>query len=204
MYQAIKRGMDILLAATGLLLFSPLLAMIAIAVRMTLGNPILFRQPRPGLDARPFTLLKFRTMKSDDEARGILLTDATRLTRFGLFLRRLSLDELPALWNVLQGDLSMVGPRPLLMQYLARYSPAQARRHAVKPGITGWAQINGRNALSWEQKFELDLWYVRHRSLLLDARILLGTVRHVFSGDGISQDGHATMPEFQATAQSSR
>jgi len=200
MYAATKRGVDLILATCGLLLLAPLLAVIAIAVRLGMGRPVLFRHLRPGHKCRPFTLLKFRTMTDAHSDQGNLLPDAKRLTPLGNWLRRTSLDELPELWNVLRGDMSLVGPRPLLMQYLERYSLEQVRRHDVKPGITGWAQINGRNAISWTEKFQLDLWYVDHRSLTLDARILGRTIQQAARGYGISQKGHATMPEFRGTS----
>lgn len=188
--------MDIGGAAIGLLVCSPILAVVALLVRLKLGAPILFRQQRPGLHGKPFMLYKFRTMTDARDADGHLLPDAERLTNFGRFLRRTSLDELPELFNVLKGDMSLVGPRPLLMQYLDRYTPEQMRRHEVKPGITGWAQVNGRNALSWEEKFALDVWYVDHLSLWLDLKIILLTIWKVLRREGISQDGHATMEEF--------
>jgi len=192
----LKRGMDIVGAATGLLLCAPILAVIALLVRLKLGSTVLFRQQRPGLHGKPFTLYKFRTMTNARDADGNLLPDAERLTNFGRFLRRTSLDELPELINVLKGDMSLVGPRPLLIQYLQRYTPEQARRHETRPGITGWAQINGRNALSWEEKFHLDVWYVDNVSLWLDLKILFLTVWKVLRREGISQTGHATMEEF--------
>ena len=161
-----------------------------------MGAPILFRQQRPGRDARPFTLLKFRTMTDDRYANGNPLPDAQRLPRLGHFLRNTSLDELPELWNVLTGEMTLVGPRPLLMQYLERYTRGQARRHLVRPGITGWAQINGRNAISWEEKFALDTWYVDHWNLILDFRILVATLWYVLRRENVSHTGHATMPEF--------
>jgi len=191
-----KRVFDLALALPALLLLAPLLLVIALLVRLKLGAPVLFRQPRSGLHGKPFTLYKFRTMTGVRDAEGNLLPDAERLTPFGRFLRRTSLDELPELWNVLRGEMSLVGPRPLLMQYLDRYTPEQARRHEVRPGITGWAQVNGRNALSWEEKFALDVWYVDHHSLWLDLRILALTVLKVLSREGISQPGQATMEEF--------
>ena len=169
----------------------------ALLVWLSLGPPIFFSQPRPGQDGRLFTLLKFRTMKNDRDAQGNLLSDAERLTAVGRFLRATSLDELPELVNVLHGEMSLVGPRPLLVQYLDRYTPEQARRHEAKPGITGWAQINGRNTISWEEKFALDVWYVDHLSFWLDVRILLLTLWRVIRRQGINQEGHATMPEFQ-------
>jgi sugar transferase EpsL len=197
-----KRLVDLIVALAGLVLLSPLILVIALAIRLTMGTPVLFRQVRPGRGARPFTLLKFRTMNSSTDARGELLPDAQRLTRFGTFLRHSSLDELPQLWNVLVGDMSLVGPRPLMMQYLERYTSEQARRHEVPPGITGWAQINGRNSVSWEERFRLDVWYVDHRSFLLDLRILALTAWRVVKREGISQQGHSTMPEFMGTQQS--
>jgi sugar transferase EpsL len=192
----LKRLLDILLASMLFLLLLPFLVVMGIAVRVSIGSPILFRQQRPGLGGVPFELLKFRTMANAIDAAGRPLPDEQRLTSLGRILRALSLDELPELLNVIAGDMSLVGPRPLLMQYLDRYSPTQARRHEVKPGITGWAQINGRNAISWEERFALDVWYVDHRSTLLDLRILMTTVRKVFRREGIAQPGHATMPEF--------
>ena len=170
-------------------------------MRLGLGSPILFRQQRPGLRGRLFTLYKFRTMTGARDAGGTLLPDAQRLTPFGRFLRSTSLDELPELFNVLKGDMSLVGPRPLLVQYLDRYTPRQARRHEVRPGITGWAQINGRNTLKWEEKFELDVWYVDHESLGLDVRILLLTIWKIFKREGITQPGRATMEEFFGSAE---
>lgn len=191
-----KRLFDVLIAATALLLLAPLLLALILVVRFRLGRPVFFRQPRPGLHGHLFRLCKFRSMTDARGADGDLLPDADRLTSFGRFLRSTSLDELPALWNVLCGDMSLVGPRPLLPRYLPRYSAQQARRHEVRPGITGWAQVNGRNELSWERKFELDVWYVDHRSLALDLRILLLTVVRVFQRQGISAQNSATMPEF--------
>lgn len=174
----------------------PLLAAVAVLIRVTLGSPVLFRQPRPGKDGKLFELLKFRTMTSARDAQGKLLPDAQRLTPLGRWLRASSLDELPELLNVLRGDMSLVGPRPLLVQYLGRYSARQARRHEVWPGITGWAQIQGRNAITWEEKFELDVWYVDHRTLWLDLKILATTLIKVLRREGINADGEATMPEF--------
>jgi sugar transferase EpsL len=162
-----------------------------------MGSPVLFRHPRPGYKGKPFTLLKFRTMTTACDSQGGLLPDGDRLTRLGKFLRRYSLDELPQLWNVLMGQMSLVGPRPLPMQYLSLYSPEQARRHEVKPGLTGWAQVNGRNTLTWKEKFECDVWYVEHASLGLDARILATTIWKTMKGEGISQKGHATAEEFK-------
>ena len=192
-----KRLFDIAVAVVALVLLSPLLAIVAIAVRVKLGTPIFFRQERPGLHGRPFTLVKFRTMRDAADPAGRPLPDQQRLTAFGRRLRASSLDELPELWNVLKGDMSLVGPRPLLMQYLDRYSPDQARRHDVRPGLTGWAQVSGRNALSWPDKLVLDTWYVDHRSFALDLKILAMTVSHVFARHGIAHEGSDTMPEFQ-------
>jgi sugar transferase EpsL len=194
-----KRLLDLLITIVALIPLAPLMALVAILVRLKLGTPVLFRQRRPGLHGRPFTLLKFRSMTDARDDRGHLLPDAERLTPFGRFLRSISLDELPALYDVLKGDMSLVGPRPLLMQYLERYTPEQMRRHEVKPGITGWAQINGRNDLSWEEKFALDVWYVDHQSLGLDLKILLLTLWKIVKREGISQPGHATMEEFMGT-----
>ncbi|PUE49056.1 sugar transferase [Limnohabitans sp. 2KL-1] len=192
-----KRLFDLLASAMGLLLLAVPLALLAWQVRRKLGSPVLFTQVRPGLHGRPFRMVKFRTMTDARDASGALLPDAQRLTPFGRFLRASSLDELPELWNVLRGEMSLVGPRPLLMEYLPLYSPEQARRHEVRPGITGWAQVNGRNAISWADKFALDVWYVDHRSLWLDVRILWLTVRKVLVRDGISAAGEATMPRFE-------
>ncbi|TCL34664.1 lipopolysaccharide/colanic/teichoic acid biosynthesis glycosyltransferase [Azotobacter chroococcum] len=191
-----KRLFDLLVATTALLLLAPLLLVLAWLVRRRIGTPVLFRQLRPGLHGRPFELLKFRSMREALDERGRPLPDAERLTPFGRFLRASSLDELPELWNVLRGDMSLVGPRPLLMEYLPLYTPEQARRHAVRPGITGWAQVNGRNALSWEEKFRLDVWYVDHRSFRLDLRILLLTLKRVLAREGINAEGEATMARF--------
>ncbi len=192
----VKRAIDALCAAAGLAVLWPILAAVALSIRITMRGPVLFRQIRPGKYAQPFTLLKFRTMTVARDIHGQLLPDGERITRLGRFLRACSLDELPQLWNVLRGDMSLVGPRPLLMQYLARYTPEQLRRHQVSPGITGWAQVNGRNALSWDEKFAMDTWYVDHWNLLLDARILAITLRKVLTRQGISNQNHATMPEF--------
>lgn len=191
-----KRVVDVTGATTGLIATLPLMAVIALLIRSTMGAPVLFRQRRPGLYGKPFTLVKFRTMSEARSPSGELCPEEMRLTRLGKFLRRTSLDELPQLWNVLRGELSLVGPRPLLMQYLDRYSQEQMRRHDVKPGITGWAQVNGRNTISWEQKFSLDVWYVDNWSIMLDFRILAMTIVRVFSGKGVSQDGCATAKEF--------
>lgn len=194
-----KRVMDLLLATLALLLLSVPLLLVFWQVRTRLGRPALFRQVRPGLHGNPFMMVKFRTMTQALGPDGELLPDGDRLTALGRFLRASSLDELPELWNVLKGEMSLVGPRPLLMAYLTLYSPEQARRHEVKPGITGWAQVNGRNALSWEEKFKLDVWYVDHRSLWLDFKILWLTVRKVLVREGISAQGDATMPVFRGS-----
>ena len=201
MYRIVKRGVDVVGAGLALCLLSPLLALIATGIWRSMGRPVFFRQTRPGLYGKPFEIVKFRTMADTRDDAGNCLPDEVRLTPWGKFLRRTSLDELPELWNVLRGDMSLVGPRPLLTQYLARYTPAQARRHEVKPGLTGWAQVNGRNAISWEKKFELDVWYVDHQSLALDLRILLATVWKTLTRDGISASSHATMPEFAGSVE---
>jgi len=195
----LKRLFDFLMALFGLLVLSPVLAILAWQIRKKLGSPVLFRQVRPGRDGRPFQMVKFRTMRDAIGPDGQPLPDSERMTPFGSFLRAASLDELPELWNVLKGDMSLVGPRPLLMEYLPLYSPEQARRHEVRPGVTGWAQVNGRNALSWEEKFRLDVWYVDHRSFWLDLKILALTVKKVFVREGISAEGEATMPKFTGT-----
>ncbi len=192
----LKRSFDFLIALMLLIVLSPLLALLALAVRWKLGHPVLFAQTRPGLHGVPFEFYKFRTMSDARNAAGELLPDAARLTPFGELMRKLSLDELPQLVNVLKGDMSLVGPRPLLMEYLPLYSERQAKRHAVQPGITGWAQVNGRNALAWEERFELDLWYVEHRSFRLDLRIIAMTAWRMLRPRGIAQPGHATMSKF--------
>ena len=192
----IKRAFDVLLSAMLLVAGSPLILALAVLVRLRLGSPVLFRQIRPGLHGRPFEMVKFRTMTDARDTTGALLPDADRLTPFGRFLRSSSLDELPEIWNVLKGEMSFVGPRPLLMDYLPLYSREQARRHEVRPGITGWAQVNGRNTLSWEDKFRLDVEYVERQSLWLDLCILMQTALKVVKRDGISADGDATMPRF--------
>ncbi len=197
--QIMKRILDILISMLGLILLSPILLLTAILVCIKLGRPVLFRQKRPGLHAEPFFVYKFRTMTDQKDAEGQLLPDDIRLTHFGKLLRKLSLDELPQLFNVIRGDLSLVGPRPLLMEYLPLYSTEQARRHEVRPGITGWAQVNGRNAISWEEKFKLDVWYVDNQSFLLDVKILWMTLVKVFIREGISQEGQATMEKFTGT-----
>ena len=194
-----KRSGDLILAALALLACAPLLLAIAAVVRLDVGRPVLFRQRRPGLNGTPFTLLKFRTMRNTRDSTGTLLADADRLTRLGRFLRSTSLDELPELWNVLKGDMSLVGPRPLLMRYLDRYTKEQARRHAVRPGITGLAQVGGRNALTWQQKFALDIEYVDNCSWRLDVTILARTARDVLARRNVNQPGHATAQEFMGT-----
>lgn len=192
-----KRVMDVLGAGLGLVVAAPLMLLLALAIRLSMGSPVLFRQLRPGLHGKPFMMYKFRTMQDLRDEHGALLPDEKRLTPLGCFVRRTSLDELPELFNVLKGDMSLVGPRPLLMEYLDRYTAEQARRHEVKPGITGWAQVNGRNALTWEEKFRLDLWYVDNRSLALDLGILGRTLLQVLRREGVSAPGHATMPIFR-------
>jgi len=194
-----KRLFDLGVALIALLLFAPLVALVALLIRLRIGSPVLFRQQRPGLHGRPFEMIKFRTMSDARDADGNLLPDAERLPRFGRLLRATSLDELPELWNVLRGDMSLVGPRPLLMEYLPLYNAEQARRHEVRPGVTGWAQVNGRNALSWDEKFALDIWYVDNRGLSLDLKILWLTVLAVLRPRGVSQAGHATMERFQGS-----
>lgn len=191
-----KRCFDVLVAAMALLLLAVPLVVLALLVRIKLGKPVLFAQVRPGMHGKPFLMVKFRTMTDASGPDGTLLPDAERLTSFGRFLRATSLDELPELWNVLKGDMSLVGPRPLLMEYLPLYSAEQARRHDVRPGVTGWAQVNGRNALSWEEKFALDVWYVDHQSFALDIKILWRTARKVLVREGISAAGEATMSRF--------
>lgn len=192
----LKRAFDWFGAMLGLVILSPLILVLVICIRLKLGTPVFFRQKRPGLYGQPFEMIKFRTMTDERDDQGVLLPDDRRLTAFGKFLRGASLDEFPALINVFKGEMSLVGPRPLLMQYLPLYSPEQARRHDVRPGVTGWAQVNGRNAISWEEKFELDVWYVTHQSWSLDMKILWMTVAKVFKREGINQDGQATMEEF--------
>jgi sugar transferase EpsL len=192
----VKRLADVVVSGSLLLIFFPLMLLIALAIYLNSGPAVLFRQMRPGYRGRPFKLLKFRTMNAAWNAQGLLLPDAERLTPIGRILRRLSLDELPQLWNVFRGQMSLVGPRPLLMQYMDRYTPEQSRRHEVKPGITGWAQVNGRNSVTWPEKLALDIWYVDHGSLFVDLRILFQTLWRVAKRNDISQQGHATMPEF--------
>jgi sugar transferase EpsL len=199
-----KRVFDLVVAAAAVALLAPLMLAIGIAVRLGLGKPVWFVQERPGRHGVPFRMIKFRTMRDALDADGRPLPDGERLTPLGRFLRAASLDELPELWNVLRGDMSLVGPRPLLMEYLPLYSAEQARRHEVKPGITGWAQVNGRNALSWEEKFRLDVWYVDHASLWLDLEIIALTLWKTIKRDGISQSGHATMPVFMGSKPENR
>jgi lipopolysaccharide/colanic/teichoic acid biosynthesis glycosyltransferase len=196
---ALKRAIDVAGASTALVLLSPLLAVVALLVRLRMGTPVLFRQRRPGRAGRPFVMTKFRTMTDRRGVDGELLPDAERLTALGRWLRRTSIDELPELLNVVHGDMSLVGPRPLLMEYLPLYTPEQARRHDVRPGITGWAQVNGRNAVTWDEKFALDVWYVDHRSTRVDFEILGKTVAQVFSGHGVNAPGHATMAPFRGS-----
>ena len=195
----LKRAFDIAASTSALVVLSPVLAITAYKVKKELGSPVLFRQTRPGLHGKPFEMIKFRTMKDATDKAGNALPDSERLTEFGKKLRASSLDELPELWNVFKGDMSLVGPRPLLMEYLPLYSAEQAKRHNVRPGVTGYAQVNGRNSLSWEDKFKLDTWYVEHQSLWLDMKILLKTVKKVIIKDGISAEGEATMTKFTGT-----
>jgi sugar transferase EpsL len=194
-----KRLFDLSLTGFGLVVLLPVLGILALLVLVFHGAPVLFTQERPGRDGKHFRMLKFRSMTSTRDDLGVLLPDAQRLTPFGQFLRSSSLDELPGLWNVLRGEMSLVGPRPLLVEYLDRYTTVQARRHEVRPGITGWAQVNGRNAISWEQKFEFDVWYVDHQTFLLDLRILWMTAMKVLKRDGINAAGDATMPKFKGS-----
>ena len=194
-----KRLLDLIVSVLALATLAPILLAVGIAIRIAIGRPVFFRQTRPGLRECPFRLIKFRTMRDAFDAAGQPLPDAERLTRIGRLLRATSLDELPELWNVLRGEMSLVGPRPLLPQYLPRYDEFQRRRHEVRPGVTGWAQVNGRNALSWEEKFEHDVWYVDHRSMWLDIRILWRTVAAVVRRRDIASKGHVTMPEFMGT-----
>ena len=199
-----KRLLDVLFAILALCAFAPIIAVIAFYVRINLGQPIIFSQKRPGQNGEPFTIFKFRTMTHDRDAQGRVSPDADRLTSFGRFLRTTSLDELPELFNVLRGEMSVVGPRPLLMRYLSLFTPEQARRHEIKPGITGWAQINGRNAITWEERFKLDTWYVDHASLWLDVRILGLTLWALLTRKGINQPGQATMKEFMGSPTNSK
>ena len=197
----LKRVLDIAIASTALVLLSPVYALVAYKVKKNLGSPVLFRQTRPGLYGKPFEMIKFRTMKDAVDAQGNPLPDSERLTPFGKMLRATSLDEMPELWNVIKGDMSIVGPRPLLMEYLPLYNAEQAKRHDVRPGITGHAQVNGRNAISWEKKFELDTWYVEHQSLWLDFKIMLKTIQKVIAKDDISAEGEATMGKFTGSSE---
>ena len=191
-----KRLLDIIGSALGLVLLSPVIVVLAVLIRRKLGSPVLFRQVRPGWDGKPFEMIKFRSMKDAVDRNGVPLPDAQRLTSFGRKLRATSLDELPELWNVLKGDMSLVGPRPLLLEYLPLYSPEQARRHEVRPGVTGWAQVNGRNAISWQDKFELDVWYVEHRSIWLDLRIIFMTLVKVVRREGVAAENSVTAEKF--------
>lgn len=191
-----KRTIDFLLSFIAIVVLSPVIVTLMVLVWLKIGRPVFFRQRRPGRYSKPFQILKFRTMSDQVDANGVLLPDAERLSNFGAFLRSTSLDELPALWNVLVGNMSLVGPRPLLMQYLPRYTTEQLRRHEVRPGITGWAQVNGRNSINWEEKFALDVWYVDNQSLVLDIKIIALTIAAVLRRKGISAAGEATMPEF--------
>ena len=195
----IKRILDVAIASTALILLSPVYFVVAHKVKKNLGSPVLFRQVRPGLHGKPFEMIKFRTMKDAVDKQGNPLPDSERLTPFGKMLRATSLDEMPELWNVIKGDMSIVGPRPLLMEYLPLYNAEQAKRHNVRPGITGYAQVNGRNAISWEKKFELDTWYVENQSLWLDFKIMLKTIKKVIAKDDISAEGEATMTKFTGT-----
>lgn len=195
-----KRLFDLTASLIALIVFSPIIALVAYKIKNNLGSPVLFRQTRPGLNGKPFEMIKFRTMKDSLDKDGNPLPDSERMTPFGDRLRNSSLDELPELWNVLKGEMSLVGPRPLLMQYLPLYNKEQARRHDVRPGVTGWAQINGRNAISWDEKFKLDVWYVDNRSFWLDIKILFFTVKKVFVKEGISADGHVTIEPFKGNA----
>ena len=192
----VKRAFDLLIAVVVSLMFAPLILVIALLIRLKIGSPVIFKQLRPGLHTKPFYIYKFRTMSDKKDMQGALLSDAKRLSNFGRIIRSTSLDELPSLWNLLKGEMSLVGPRPLLVEYVPLYSDEQARRHDVKPGVTGWAQVNGRNAVSWEEKFKLDVWYVDNQSFWLDIKIILLTIKKVFRRDGISAEGEATMPKF--------
>jgi sugar transferase EpsL len=199
-YPFVKRALDIVISATALLVFAPVMAVVALLVRIKLGSPVLFRHPRPGLHEQIFSCLKFRTMTNDRDANGQLIKEELRLTEFGKVLRAASLDELPQLWSILTGDMSLVGPRPLEVRYLPRYSAEQNRRHTVPPGLTGWAQVNGRNEIEWDRKLALDVWYVDNRSILLDLKILVLTFWKVVTAAGIAKAGHASMEEFFGTA----
>jgi lipopolysaccharide/colanic/teichoic acid biosynthesis glycosyltransferase len=195
-----KRALDLTLIVLSFPLLWPLYLMVAWLVRSKFGSPVIFRQVRPGKNSKPFEMIKFRTMTDERDSNGELLPDSVRLTKFGQFLRSSSLDELPELWNVVKGDMSLVGPRPLLMEYVPLYSPEQARRHAMRPGVSGWAQVNGRNAISWEEKFKLDVWYVDNHSFWLDIKVIGLTLKKVIVRDGISADGEATMSKFKGTS----
>lgn len=197
----VKRLFDVIVSTVVLISFSWLILILALLVRLNLGAPVFFRQKRPGLDGNIFEMVKFRTMRNATSSDGTPLPDDQRMTKFGNLLRKLSLDELPELWNVVKGDMSLVGPRPLLVQYLDRYSPRQMRRHETRPGVTGWAQVNGRNAVAWEDRFEMDVWYVENWSFTLDLKILWMTVLTVFKRSGVSAEGHVTMPEFMGSQQ---
>ena len=200
LYALAKRCLDLAVAGTALVVLSPVMAVVAVAVRRQMGSPVIFRHPRPGLNEKTFPCLKFRTMTNETDAHGKLLPDMQRLTNFGRFLRQTSLDELPQLWSVVAGDMSLVGPRPLEIRYLARYSPEQRRRQTAMPGITGWSQVNGRNAIDWDRKLALDIWYVDNRGLWLDLKILLLTVSKVLSGSGVARAGQVSMDEFFGAA----
>jgi lipopolysaccharide/colanic/teichoic acid biosynthesis glycosyltransferase len=204
MYQALKRVLDVLVAAMATVIISPLLAVIALLVFVKLGTPVFYRQERPGMNGKPFDLIKFRSMLEAYDTAGRPLPNEQRVTRFGQLLRSLSLDELPELWNILKGDMSLVGPRPLLTDYLPLYNERQFRRHEVKPGLTGWSQINGRNSISWEEKFELDVWYVDNASFSLDLKILFMTVLKVLRREGISHEGNVSMPRFLGSGNENR
>jgi len=195
----VKRIFDLVVTFPGFFLLLPVMVLIAIVIRLKLGSPVFFKQARPGLNKEIFNMYKFRTMTNECDENGMLKPDGARLTKFGKFLRSTSLDELPGLWNVLKGDMSLVGPRPLLVEYLPLYSERQSRRHEVKPGITGWAQVNGRNAISWDEKFDSDVWYVDNQSMWLDMEIIWMTIKKVIAREGISSDNHATMPKFKGT-----
>lgn len=195
----LKRSFDLTVGSALLVLLCPVMVLILLLLVVSIGRPVFFKQLRPGLGGHPFSLVKFRTMREATDKQGFPLPDRLRITRIGRFLRSTSLDELPELWNVVKGDMSLVGPRPLLREYLPLYSPRQARRHEVRPGVTGWAQIHGRNAISWEEKFELDVWYVENQSFLLDIRILWRTLSQVIRREGINQAGHTTMPRFEGS-----
>lgn len=197
----LKRFFDIITSLSGLILLSPVIAIVTWQISSKLGSPVLFRQLRPGKDGKPFEMIKFRTMLDAVDVNGKPFPDEERMTPFGGFLRSSSLDELPGLWNVLKGDMSLVGPRPLLVEYLPLYSKEQARRHDVRPGVTGWAQVNGRNAISWEEKFEFDVWYVDNQSFWIDIKILFLTLKKVFVRDGISAEGEATMTRFEGSGE---